>query len=373
LVTGFLGGLTHLASEGLHSITSFVGGAFQQLGTWVHNGISQAGSFVHGLLSSLNPMPAQVTRMIQLTKDNTQLHMEEMKLNSINAMVQQKEGVLTALQDQVDGIVRDMETTKSQSVRHADEMKLQVVQKMEEQAQQSLQASQKMQSNVTNQVTIMKNRVHSEIAALSSNTGSQLLALASNAFSWGSHLVSNFTSGIQNMAGAAINAARNLASGIASFLHFTKPDEGPLASVDEWMPHFGDLLKQGLQDQVGKLRGASFNVAAQIAQAAPSSASLSTYNNANTFLSANANNGPVVQVLMQIAALLQQQNAQQQQAQRANIGGAPLNANLPAVNQYNTFQLGGGATSLQQLYQQLNVLAGRSNEYGARGAPSGLS
>ena len=36
---------------------------------------------------------------------------------------------------------------------------------------------------------------------------------------------------------------------VKDFLHFSKPDIGPLADVDTWMPDFGDLLAKGMNDR----------------------------------------------------------------------------------------------------------------------------
>ena len=43
---------------------------------------------------------------------------------------------------------------------------------------------------------------------------------------------------------------------LLSFLHFSKPDEGPLSSIDEWMPHFGDQLATGLTATVPVVQAA---------------------------------------------------------------------------------------------------------------------
>lgn len=76
------------------------------------------------------------------------------------------------------------------------------------------------------------------------------------ALQWGKDLIQNLINGILSMVGGIGNAVGSIAGKIASFLHFSKPEVGPLASVMSWMPDFGDLLAQGLAAQKGKLQAA---------------------------------------------------------------------------------------------------------------------
>lgn len=49
------------------------------------------------------------------------------------------------------------------------------------------------------------------------------------------------------------NAVKSVASGIRSFLHFSVPDEGPLADADTYMPDFMKLLSGGIKKGEGGL------------------------------------------------------------------------------------------------------------------------
>ena len=57
-----------------------------------------------------------------------------------------------------------------------------------------------------------------------------------NATSWGNDLVGGLASGIRNAVGLVTNAASFIAGSIKSFLHFSRPDEGPLKDYERWMP-----------------------------------------------------------------------------------------------------------------------------------------
>lgn len=85
------------------------------------------------------------------------------------------------------------------------------------------------------------------------------------AVTWGRDLIQNLINGITSMLGNLSGAVGNVASTISSMLHFTKPDKGPLKTVDEWMPHLGDTLILGLNNISPKLQAAAIRAAASVA------------------------------------------------------------------------------------------------------------
>ena len=70
--------------------------------------------------------------------------------------------------------------------------------------------------------------------------------LPAKAMSWGKDMISGFIKGItSNIAGVA-NAVKNIASAAASYLHFSRPDVGPLREYEKWMPDFLKGLSKGI-------------------------------------------------------------------------------------------------------------------------------
>lgn len=76
------------------------------------------------------------------------------------------------------------------------------------------------------------------------------------ALQWGKDLIQNLINGITSMAGGVGKAVGGIAKTIASFIHFSKPDTGPLKDIDKWMPDLGDLLSTTLKAQTPKLHAA---------------------------------------------------------------------------------------------------------------------
>lgn len=94
--------------------------------------------------------------------------------------------------------------------------------------------------------------------------GSFFANLNRQALTWGEDMVKNLANGIRNAVGSVTSAVQNVASTIKSFLHFSKPDVGPLANVDEWMPDMGRKLAQGLDAQRAMVGAAASRVAGSI-------------------------------------------------------------------------------------------------------------
>ena len=77
-----------------------------------------------------------------------------------------------------------------------------------------------------------------------------------NGRKWGDDMVQGIINGIRDKQAAARQVANQLASIIASPLHFSRPDEGPLRYYEKWMPDFVQGLKKTLELATPNLYGA---------------------------------------------------------------------------------------------------------------------
>lgn len=69
----------------------------------------------------------------------------------------------------------------------------------------------------------------------------------SQGYTWGSDMMSGLASGIRNATSWVTNAVSNVANTISSWLHFSRPDVGPLHYYEEWMPDFMHGLSSTLE------------------------------------------------------------------------------------------------------------------------------
>lgn len=77
------------------------------------------------------------------------------------------------------------------------------------------------------------------------------------AFDWGKDMMDNFIGGIKDKLPSLSDiagGAAGIAGTISRFMHFSKPDEGPLADFDTYAPDMMDLFIKGIKDNERKLR-----------------------------------------------------------------------------------------------------------------------
>ena len=72
---------------------------------------------------------------------------------------------------------------------------------------------------------------------------------------WGKDIIGGLIDGIKSKISGLVDSVKDVAGTIASFLHFSEPDEGPLSNFHTFMPDMIDLLGKGIKGNFGKLTG----------------------------------------------------------------------------------------------------------------------
>lgn len=85
-------------------------------------------------------------------------------------------------------------------------------------------------------------------SGLVNNIVGKIRSLPSQLYNWGVDMVKGIADGIRNAIHHVTSAVSAVADKIKSFLHFSRPDEGPLAEYESWMP---DMVA-GLSDSLRK-------------------------------------------------------------------------------------------------------------------------
>ena len=91
-----------------------------------------------------------------------------------------------------------------------------------------------------------------------------ITSLPGQAVAWGADFINGLANGIISAAQNLLASVRNIASQIASFLHFSRPDEGPLRQYETWMPDFMSGLAKGINDNAWRVTDALQSVSGQM-------------------------------------------------------------------------------------------------------------
>lgn len=94
--------------------------------------------------------------------------------------------------------------------------------------------------------------------------GTNLSGLANESNNWGADLVTSMANGMKDAGGFLATAAKGLAETVKSFLHFSRPDVGPLREYEQWMPDMVKGMAKGITDNAYVLRDAVRGLSGQM-------------------------------------------------------------------------------------------------------------
>jgi tape measure domain-containing protein len=84
-------------------------------------------------------------------------------------------------------------------------------------------------------------------SGLVNNIVGKIRSLPGQLYNWGVDMTKGIANGIRNAIHHVTSAVTDVANKIKSFLHFSRPDEGPLAEYESWMPDMVDGLSDSLR------------------------------------------------------------------------------------------------------------------------------
>ena len=93
----------------------------------------------------------------------------------------------------------------------------------------------------------------------------QYLNTSNSSYSWGRDMIQGFVNGINSLKTKFSNTVQNIANTVSRFLHFSRPDEGPLHDYETWMPDMVQGLSDSLLSSAPVLDNAVTDVAGRIA------------------------------------------------------------------------------------------------------------
>lgn len=89
-------------------------------------------------------------------------------------------------------------------------------------------------------------------------------SISTEAGSWGADLVSGLASGITSGGGIIAKAVSWIGGIIKNFLHFSRPDEGPLREYEKWMPDMIQGMADGIRDNAYLLQEAAADLGGKL-------------------------------------------------------------------------------------------------------------
>lgn len=88
-----------------------------------------------------------------------------------------------------------------------------------------------------------------------------ITSLPGKAVQWGRDFIQGLVDGIISMASIVVDAVKGIATTITSWLHFSRPDVGPLRDYETWMPDMVQGMAEGIRANAYKLENAVASMA----------------------------------------------------------------------------------------------------------------
>ena len=104
-----------------------------------------------------------------------------------------------------------------------------------------------------------------------------ITSLPGKAIQWGRDFIQGFVDGIRSMISSVIDAVKGIANTVAEWLHFSRPEKGPLREYESWMPDMINGMVAGIQANEYKLSNAVGSMASGVAGASTGTLN-ATYN-----------------------------------------------------------------------------------------------
>lgn len=116
----------------------------------------------------------------------------------------------------------------------------------------AVETFEKMKTGIGQKVSNIKNAIKEGFQS----AVDYITSLPGKAIQWGKDFVEGIADGIRSAIGKVKDAVKGVADKITSFLHFSRPDEGPLRDYETWMPDFIEGLVNGIDANVYKITDA---------------------------------------------------------------------------------------------------------------------
>ena len=124
-------------------------------------------------------------------------------------------------------------------------------------------------SNIVSSAASAAVGVYNHIYSGFESAWSYITGLPAKAFQWGSDLIDGFVGGIESFIHKVHEAVGEVADIIKQYIHFSRPDIGPLRDYEKWMPDMMQGLADGIRQNQYLVANAMQGLASTMTIAAP--------------------------------------------------------------------------------------------------------
>ena len=228
--------LPSLISSGLDGLLSFSAGLRENVGCLTDNAIEMIMTLADGLIASLPDLLAKVPEIVINIAGCINDNAPKLLAAAATLIAKLILGLIQNIPEIVRNIPKIIQAIASTTM-----------------AFNWLSLGGKVMTGVGNGIRNMAGSLKGAVTNGFSGAIDYVKSLPKQFLSWGKDMVSGLIDGIRSMIGNVGKACKDLAGSIAAYIHFSKPDIGPLSDFDTYMPDMGRMLSKGILDQIPQI------------------------------------------------------------------------------------------------------------------------
>lgn len=187
---------------------------------------------VTGVTNALTALRTSVTNVLTAVQTWLTNTWNSIKSGAVNAWNGLKTSVVDAANGAKTSVTNAFDALKTSATNIFNSIKTSVTTAFNIAKTNAINAFNAMKMGVSTAITNVKNAITNGL----NNAVSFIKKLPGQALTWGKDMIQGFANGVQNAMNGLIDKVKKLAEKVRSFLHFTRPDEGPLRDYETWMP-----------------------------------------------------------------------------------------------------------------------------------------
>lgn len=257
IIDAIMEALPELLSAAETIISSLANALIEQLPTIIAFGIQLIGDLAFGIAEALPELiPTIVDVMLQIVEtliDNIDMLVDA----SIAIILALAQGLINALPRLIEKapvilekLVTAIVNNAPKLLKAAFELVVMLAKGLIENLPKLLSSGLEMVGSVAKGIINGISGVVAAAGKIVSGIWDALKGLPGKALEWGKDLVSGIANGIKSAKDKVVSAAKGVGEKIKNFLHFSRPDEGPLRDYETWMPDMMKGLAAGIRNNM---------------------------------------------------------------------------------------------------------------------------
>ena len=257
IIDAIMEALPELLSAAETIISSLANALIEQLPTIIAFGIQLIGDLAFGIAEALPELiPTIVDVMLQIVDtliDNIDMLVDA----SIAIILALAQGLINALPRLIEKapvilekLVTAIVNNAPKLLKAAFELVVMLAKGLIENLPKLLSSGLEMVGSIAKGILNGISNVVAAAGKIVSGIWDALKGLPGKALEWGKDLVSGIANGIKSAKDKVVNAAKGVGEKIKNFLHFSRPDEGPLRDYETWMPDMMKGLAAGIRNNM---------------------------------------------------------------------------------------------------------------------------